>query len=177
MLMRKVFSQGCDMKTCTKCLVEKPFEDFPKDKYKKSGLKSSCKVCETKKSRLFRKNNPEKSRDTSKKYRQANLEKERLRYTLYNKLNPQVRAKNAAKRRFFKQNATPSWLTEQHFAEIENFYELARDCEITSGQKYHVDHIVPLKGVHVCGLHVPWNLQVLPADVNQSKGNNYEEAK
>jgi len=165
------------MKTCTKCLANKPFEDFPKDKYKKSGLKSSCKVCETEKARLFRKNNPDKSREISKKYRQSNSEKEKLRYTLYNKLNPQVRAKNSAKRRFSKQDATPNWLTLQQLAEIGSFYDLAKDCEVISGQKYHVDHIVPLKGVHVCGLHVPWNLQVLPADVNQSKGNNYEEVK
>jgi hypothetical protein len=65
-------------------------------------------------------------------------------------------------------------LSKLYKEEIKNFYWLAKDLEITSGQKYHVDHIIPLQGDNVCGLHVPWNLQVLPADINLSKGNRYD---
>jgi len=76
-----------------------------------------------------------------------------------------------ASRRARKLSATPSWLTEEQKSKITDFYWLAQDLEITSGQKYHVDHIVPLQGKQVCGLHVPWNLQVIPADINISKSN------
>jgi len=68
-------------------------------------------------------------------------------------------------------NATPKWLTPEQKQQIVATYEHMRDCRAVTGEEYHVDHIVPLKGEHVCGLHVPWNLQVLPAYINIAKSN------
>jgi hypothetical protein len=79
------------------------------------------------------------------------------------------------KRKASKLQATPPWLTQEQLEEIKSVYLLARECELITGDNYHVDHIVPLQNKNVCGLHVPWNLQVLPADINMSKGNRYEE--
>lgn len=73
-----------------------------------------------------------------------------------------------------KQSATPVWLTNEQEEQIKAMYQHARDCEVVSGERYDVDHIIPLQGKSVCGLHVPWNLQVLPKDVNIKKGNRYE---
>ena len=74
----------------------------------------------------------------------------------------------AARRRWVKQ-ATPLWLTTDHLAQIAAFYEEA-------AKRYgawHVDHIVPLRGRLICGLHVPWNLQLLPGAENSRKGNQF----
>lgn len=60
--------------------------------------------------------------------------------------------------------ATPKWV---NLNEISSIY---RKCP----ENYHVDHIVPLKGANICGLHVPWNLQYLPASENIKKSNKYE---
>lgn len=72
-----------------------------------------------------------------------------------------------AKRRAIKLKATPSWLTREHWLEIKRMY---MECP----EGHHVDHIHPLVSNVVCGLHVPWNLQWLPARENILKSNKLE---
>lgn len=161
------------MKRCSKCKSDKSLAEFPKDRSKKSGFKASCKACEKLASRKYRDENPEKALATAKQYRARNQDKERARCTKYNKENPEVRAHHAALRRSKTKSATPQWLTEEQRGDIKKMYTLAKKFENLCGIKYHVDHIVPLAGDGVCGLHVPWNLQLLPASINIAKSNNY----
>jgi 5-methylcytosine-specific restriction endonuclease McrA len=40
-----------------------------------------------------------------------------------------------------------------------------------TGVRYAVDHVIPLQGEEVCGLHVPWNMEVITQDDNLKKSN------
>jgi hypothetical protein len=67
--------------------------------------------------------------------------------------------------------ATPVWLTEEHKRQMAEIYKAAAHMTEITGVEHAVDHIWPLRGRHSCGLHVPWNLQVVPANWNKRKQN------
>lgn len=174
-------------KTCTVCCLEKDLESFYKTKDGKFGRHSMCKSCLLSKNKENRDKN--KARDRVKKQayylvnKEAIGERNRKNYLAnresrletnrrWKKLNYHKVISSVSLRKEKIRIATPKWLSPQQKTEIENFYWLAKDLSVVSGEAYHVDHIVPLRGKDVCGLHVPWNLQVLPADINLAKSNN-----
>ena len=75
---------------------------------------------------------------------------------------------DGAARRAGLDMATPKWADR---SKIKNIYQECIAKTKLSGIKYEVDHIIPLKGKSVSGLHVHWNLQVIEASVNRSKSN------
>lgn len=99
---------------------------------------------------------PEERRVARKKHKEANPD-------LYKELV-------SLRRRRFRQ-ATPKWLTQEQKFEIRLKYRLAIELSRRTGVRHAVDHIVPLQGEEVCGLHVPWNLEVLTQDENLKKSN------
>ena len=141
-------------KVCARCKIQQPLTEF---RAFNGGKSSWCKACYRIDDRARYKNS---RGDYVRKYQKT-----------YRKLYPEKVNAHAMARYTACTKSTPKWLTSAQKEEIEKFYWLAKDCGTTSGQSYQVDHIVPLRGKTVCGLHVPWNLQVLPADINQSKGN------
>lgn len=82
----------------------------------------------------------------------------------------QVRADTKARRRKHRE-ATPKWLSRKQKSEIRQLYQIAITMTQTTGERYVVDHIVPLRGESVCGLHVPWNLRVITQEENLKKSN------
>ena len=82
----------------------------------------------------------------------------------------QIRADTKARRRKHRE-ATPKWLSRKQRSEIRQIYQIAITMTQTTGEQYVVDHIVPLRSDHVCGLHVPWNLRVITQEENLKKSN------
>jgi antitoxin component HigA of HigAB toxin-antitoxin module len=170
------------MKKCCKCKFEKSFEEFSKNKTRKDGYQTKCKSCvkkyqkenKDKKSeydKQYYKENKDKKCEQNKQYREGNKDKISEYNKQYNKENKDKMNALWSKRRAKKLQATPSWLTVEHLKSIERFYTISKEMGLISGVKYHVDHIIPLQGETVCGLHVPWNLQVIEASENLSKQN------
>lgn len=138
------------MYKCNRCKIEKPFSEFNKNKSRHTGYSQYCKSC-------ISDRNKSATVDHAKHY---------IKNSEYYKIK-------AAFRKECVRKATPNCLTPSQKADIIAVYNHAIDCSTVTGEKYHVDHIVPLRGKGVCGLHVPWNLQVLPADVNIIKSNRF----
>ena len=159
------------MRLCKKCGKSKPITDFPRHS---CGYRHSCKSCsniarhnwieanpfskevDRKAKTAWRKNNPEKAKQAINNWRKHNKHKECAKT-----------AKYTAKKRI----ATICWLSDIQKMQIEWFYLAAKMMTDTTGVKHEVDHIHPLQGRGFTGLHVPWNLQVIPKRLNQSKGN------
>ena len=102
-------------------------------------------------------------------------EKRRIQAKLFTKQwklkNPEKRNALEANRRATKLQRTPSWA---NYEDIKMFYEVANVLS-RGGVLFHVDHIIPLKGKEVCGLHSHDNLQVLPWFENLRKSAKLKE--
>lgn len=130
----------------------------------------------------YRKDNIEQIQTQKAAYREANREQLKEKQRAFKIANPdyqkryeqanadKMRAKTA-KRRALKLSATPTWLTTDQIFQIESIYKESIQLEHQTGTPHHVDHIIPLQGENVCGLHVPWNLRAIPAKENLSKSN------
>ena len=97
---------------------------------------------------------------------------ERYRHKLkYKTDNPEIYKSLTSFRRKRNQQATPKWLTYGQIKEIRSLYMIAQTTTAITGVRYVVDHIVPLINDAVCGLHVPWNMQILTQEDNLKKSN------
>jgi len=100
-------------------------------------------------------------------------ESRRLYDQEYRRLNKAYFAEKNARRRASQIRATPSWLTSDDLEVMRAIYSKAQELSRETGVIHHVDHIIPLQGKKVCGLHCPSNLQILTDQENTSKGNKF----
>lgn len=140
------------MKSCSKCGIAKNETDFYKEKRRPVGTVAECKECVKLRTRIRNLMNAERRSEINRRYRKS------CKSGLLNF--------HAAQRRASKLMATPAWLTPEQKLEIKRMYDAAK-----SKPGFEVDHIIPLKAENMCGLHVPWNLQILDRSSNRSKRN------
>lgn len=119
----------------------------------------------------YRAKSREKIAEKRKIYDLQNKERKRLYDKEYRSKNKPRLSANKRNRELRKSESSPKWLTKFDLDYIKHIYIQSKELEKLDGIKRHVDHIVPLISDLVCGLHVPWNLQILPASENMSKKN------
>jgi hypothetical protein len=120
------------------------------------------------KSRAYVAANHEKKLARGAAYRAANRETIRAKNAAYARANKEKIVAAVRRRQLAKQRAMPAWVNQ---ADLRLFYETSARLTRETGVRHHVDHIVPIRGKTVCGLHVPWNLQVLTEAENCRKAN------
>ena len=97
-----------------------------------------------------------------------------IRSALWKKANSGKVVANTTKRKAHIKIRTPKWLTAIDFERIQNEYKLAAILTKVTGTPWEVDHIYPLLGKNVSGLHVPSNLRAIKKSDNLAKSNKFE---
>jgi len=162
-----VFARLVSNRSCLDCSKtrRKEWEEKNKDSVLKKAAQNS---------RNNRKNNKIAVNASRRLWASKNREKDNAYYAKWRANNKgHVNALNR-KYQASKLQRTPKWLTEIDFERITNEYKLAEILRKVTNQNWHVDHIIPLQGKTVSGLHVPSNLRVVIAAENVKKGNRFE---
>lgn len=176
-------------KVCAKCRVLKPASAFYADsRTKRDGLMGSCKACHAESVAAWQNRNRDRFLSVCSKWKASNKDRQRENLKAWRTRNPEKRRQQdirkrarhgesihaMARARTERQKlATPAWANS--FI-IEEIYDLAYLRSRATGVKHHVDHVVPLNGKTVCGLHVETNLAVIPRRANLLKSNTFSEA-
>lgn len=131
---------------CSSCGVAKSSTEYSVDNKRKSGIRARCKMCDAAAAKASRE-------------RRSKWKRDRLR--MMRELSE-------------KYKHVPPWLTGKQLDEISGYYESATFRTVRTGVPHVVDHIIPIGAKDVCGLHVPWNLQVLSVSENDIKGTSFD---
>jgi len=114
-------------------------------------------------------------RETTRKWAAENPERKRQMDLEFKEKNRALVTSYKGKYRAARKKATPPWLTPEHINEIRQVYKEAKRLSLETGIPYEVDHIVPLAGKIVSGLHVPWNLRAIPKTENNRRPRIYTQ--
>lgn len=162
-----------DNKICLSCqrLFFNESKYFTRQKY----CSKKCKQKETDKRRCKKENRIKNRRIIDLRYRNKNIIKRRNNYSIWSKTEKGkiLRCASASARSKRVKKQTPIWA---NLEEIKKIYLLCKEMNLKKGKNtYQVDHIYPLNGENVSGLHVAENLRIITAKQNSSKGNKLIE--
>lgn len=160
------------MKTCPHCQQEKPLDQF----YKRSdrdSYHSWCKTCKHESGKRWVAKNKDRHHELTRSWYAKNREQHLANSKAYYEANKENYLEYYYARQERTKRATPPWVDRM---EIRAFYAEAQRLSAETGIQYDVDHIVPLKGKTVSGLHVPANLRVIPSSENKRKAAKFMEA-
>lgn len=132
----------------------------------------TCVECANVAANKTKDKNPRKYLALVKKWQQANQNKTAEYQRTYRLRNVGQRNLWTMNYKAAKAERMPTWLNDAEIFEMECVYKYCAGLR-NVGLDYHVDHVVPLRGDNVSGLHVSWNLQVIPGHENMSKGNTF----
>lgn len=119
----------------------------------------------------WQKDNIERKREINTLWREENREQHNSTNREWGLKNKPLKASLQAKRRAAQLQRTPAWLTSEDHILMADYYQMAKELELIFPWKQHVDHILPLQGKLVSGLHTPLNLQILSEASNLQKSN------
>jgi hypothetical protein len=145
---------------CSRCNEERPANYF-READNDRGFAATCRPCENQRNTPHvRKHRSSRYADPSYRAHQAATKR------AWQRANKAKRVAAEAKRSAAKKHRTPKW------ADLDAILAFYENCP----EGYHVDHIIPLQGDVVSGLHTLENLQYLPAKENLAKGNRLQES-
>ncbi len=195
-----------DTKTCSRCSETKPTAEFPRKKSSRDGLNGLCHVCNRAHVKAWRLAHPDKKRQMDLDWRLANPERKREKNREWYQNNRERHAacgrRWAEENRDKTRAAVRGWaekypekiaakvrkrqaallnrcalLTPEKEAQIVALYAEAQRLSKEMGIPHHVDHVIPLRGKTVSGLHLPENMQIIPAADNLRKGTKVDLAE
>lgn len=143
-------------KTCNVCKDNKPLSDFHICASHKYGRSNKCKVCKS----IYK-----------KAWYEIHKDERALKDALWSKNNLDKKRAYRAKRRAAINNRTPKWVD---IKSIQDMYKKAHIMSLGYGVQYEVDHIIPLQGKKVSGLHTLDNLQIISMFDNRKKAYKFE---
>ena len=159
-------------KICTKCNREFVAKDnFYKKFSSKDGFDPWCKECFLNKNRRWVKENRDYHLKLTESWYERNKEKHLSNSKRIYNLNKPRKLLDYYRREKRTSQATPLWVDKKDLLKI---YKEAKKIRDETGIKYEVDHIIPLVHDQICGLNVPWNLQIIPEEENRKKANKID---
>ena len=167
------------LKRCTKCEEVKPISEFCTRKASPDGFNLKCRVCSKGYLEAWREENPDSFKNyyaekkdelnaNFKAWREENSESRAEYMARWLQQNRALSNEKAMRRVASKRRATPKWANRERMVE---FYKEAERLTAETGISHHVDHIYPLQGKVVCGLHCEANLNVITQFENIQKLN------